>query len=108
MKQISIWIKATNGFESEKMEFVINFATVVKKVEGVTRKWNSTSFYSFKPVSTVTCPSPLSEFIRVLPFPEEGEESRNWNFLRERSGASYIQSPEPLLIHFEGIVNREV
>ena len=108
MKQVSIWIKETNGFEAEEMEFVVNFATVVKKVEGVTRKWNSTTCYSFNPVGTVTCPSPLSEFIRVLPFPEAGEESRNRNFLRERSGVRYIQSPEPLLIHFEGSVNREV
>ena len=107
MKQVSIWIKATNGFESEEMEFVVNFATVVKKVKGVTRKWNSKSCYSFNPVGTVTCPSSLSEFIQVLPFPEEGEESRNWNFLRERSGANYIQSPEPLLIHFEESMNRK-
>lgn len=86
MKQVSIWIKETNGFESEKMEFVVNFATVVKKVEGVTWKRNSTSFYSFNPVGTVTCPTPLSEFIQVLLFPEAGEDSRNWNFFGERSG----------------------
>lgn len=93
MKQVSIWINANNRFESEEMEFVINFATVVEKVEGVTRKWNSKSFYSFNPVGTVTCPSPLSEFIRVLPFPEAGEESRNWNFLGERSGVDSTPLP---------------
>lgn len=93
MKQVSIWIKATNGFESEEMEFVVNFATVVKKVEGVTRKWNPTSFYSFNPAGTVTCPSPMSEFIQVLLFPEAGEESRNWNFLRERSGVDSTPLP---------------
>lgn len=87
---------------------MVNFAAVVKKVERVTRKLNSTSFSSFNPVGTVTCPSPLSEFIQVLPFPEAGEESRNWNFLGERSGADYIQSPEPLLIHFEESMNRKV
>lgn len=108
MKQVSIGMKAINEFESEEMEFVVNFATVIEKLEGVTRKWTSTSCYSFIPVGTVTCPSPLSVFIQVLPFPEAGEESRNWNFLGERSGADYIQSPEPLSIHFEESMNRKV
>ncbi len=33
-----MWTKAINEFESEEMKFVVNFATVVKKVEGVTRR----------------------------------------------------------------------
>ena len=94
MKQVSIWIKETNGFESEEIEFVVNFTTVVKKVEGVTRKWNSTNCHYFNPLVTVTCPSPLSEFIQVLPFPEAGEESRNWNFLGERFGVDSTRLSE--------------
>ena len=94
MKQVSTWIKETHGFESEEMEFVVNFATVVKKLEGVTRKWKSTSCHNFNPLVTVTCPRPLSEFIQVLPFPEAGEESRNWNFLGERFGVDSTRLSE--------------